>query len=944
MKLTRYITIYCLILAISLLTHTVRSQEAETKSGTVIRPADRMPAMFPNPSKQSPTLTDPTAGTYLVVTHPDWLEPLQPLLRWKRQQGYRVELLCTTTNLRDSIRAKLIERYESATAILPAQRYVLLVGDVNRIQAFVGKYTPSGLTNRVTDLYYGEYTGDYLPECYVGRLSVADSAELAAVVAKIVAYEQGQWATAARRLLFAAGRENRDPAPTTTNGQVNYLGERAAACLPETDTVCFRNPVSAEQTDSLLQALSQSNALVNYTAHCTASGWENPYITYNAIDTLGNPVPTLFVNNCCLSNAYDGTCFGERLLRRPSGGAVGVLGATNETLWNEDFYWAVGAKCPPTLLPEYDSLRPGAFDGIFCSDGADLSLGAMLQAGCQAVSMAGSPYDAYYWETYCLLGDPSMVPFLGRDDSLGWVLPDSLLAGSTQLHVVGSPFTRISATQDTLLLGTALSGADGTCLLTLGRALAEDSLTLTGTRPGAIPLVATLPVMSPSQGRLAATQYVLDDSVLIVTIKNVGLETVQQHYIHLSQDSNDRMSGATFDMVPPVAVASLASQADTVIVVALGRLVIGNEPLLSALLVTTDSLGVPYDTLRMIMPTADMRPKVVSIAVLDTSGTRVKKVLPNEHYLLESTISQPADSVVFRYLGVPEGSELSEVSEVSDSNLYFPFVVEEGTDHLHIELTAHKDRWQHDYEGWLVAGDTWERFETGDFGNLPWRHNSLYPWQIDSNMAHGGHYCVRSATIGDAQKSVLELDIETLADDSVSFWYRVSSEAHDWLYFFLDGRRVGYWSGNSGWQRYARLMSAGRHRLQWVYQKDASHTEREDCAYIDDLRLPLAVWRQPYGMSEQDTHTIAIHSLYEKGTIKVYPNPTLGSVTIELNSSPQARHIELFDTYGRRVDEIFIPPNCNLTQYFTTLLRCGVYSMVLHDTTGIHIQKLIVKK
>ena len=191
----------------TLLTLSVQGQETVTKSGTVVRPADRMPASFTKQTKSFPTLSDPTAGTYLVVTRPDLQEPLLPFIRWKKQQGYRVEVLCTTTNQRDSIRAQLTERYANATALLPAQRYVLIVGDVDRIQAFAGRHTPSGLTNRATDLYYGEYTGDYLPEAYVGRLSVSDSAELAAVVTKIITYEQGLWVTTAQQLMFAAGSE-----------------------------------------------------------------------------------------------------------------------------------------------------------------------------------------------------------------------------------------------------------------------------------------------------------------------------------------------------------------------------------------------------------------------------------------------------------------------------------------------------------------------------------------------------------------------------------------------------------------------------------------------------------------------------------------------------------------------------------------------------------------
>ena len=73
---------------------------------------------------------------------------------------------------------------------------------------------------------------------------------------------------------------------------------------------------------------------------------------------------------------------------------------------------------------------------------------------------------------------------MGMGDSLEWTLPDSLIAGSTQLDIVCTPYTRISATIDTLLLATAVSTADGIAHLSFNRSLAGDSLTLTATRCG----------------------------------------------------------------------------------------------------------------------------------------------------------------------------------------------------------------------------------------------------------------------------------------------------------------------------------------------------------------------------------------------------------------------------------------------------------------------------
>ena len=107
----------------------------------------------------------------------------------------------------------------------------------------------------------------------------------------------------------------------------------------------------------------------------------------------------------------------------------------------------------------------------------------MLYNGSKAVSLVGSVFDAYYWEAYCLLGDPSMVPILGPQDSL-WVHVDSLpLMGDSRLQVTTLPWARVSVTSDSLLLGTALADSLGRAEIALWEALSADSLTLTVVRP-----------------------------------------------------------------------------------------------------------------------------------------------------------------------------------------------------------------------------------------------------------------------------------------------------------------------------------------------------------------------------------------------------------------------------------------------------------------------------
>ena len=955
---------------------TAAGQESVTKSGTQVTPADRLRATPLLLQKSAASLPDPTAGTYLVVTREDLLVPLEPLLEWKRQQGFRVETLIMTSRESDSIREALQARFDSATTFCPAQKYVLLVRDIDRLRSCQGRYTPGGLENSITDLYYGEYTGDYIPEAMVGRLSVADSAELVAVVKKTIAYEQGRWA-AAERMLLTAGKETRANAPTTTNGQVRYLSELVAAYRPRLDTVCFYNPTSEYQLDTIVRALDHPNALINYTAHCTRQGWSNPPVGYTTVDTLQGAVPTVWVNNCCLSNSFGTTCFGERLLRNAERGAVAVIGATNETLWNEDYYWAVGAKYPPTENPIYSGDRPGAFDRVLIG-GADsvntmftkssgtvavpgrydadaVALGALNYAGCSAVTLVGSPYDAFYWETYCLLGDPSLSLMLGNADTLTLALAqnlgmdtarddgscDSLMAGMTSVAIVGSPWSRISATQKGVLLGTVLTDSSGHGTLLFNQGLTGDSLTLTATRPESIFKQLTIPIVQPFEGRLAVTNAAVnpEGSALNLWLKNVGMTSASNHRLVLRQTAEDTALGIAIGADSLTATIGLMESGEELLLTcSLREYTVGQLPLLLGKMALYDSLE-EYATMPLALAMEDLRPRLSAWLLTNEVNEPVRVIAANQTYTFGATLAHQADSA---RLWV---NDSLVAYNIHCDQLSGTFNTNNDTERLRVELLVNKDRWNERYSGWLLAHNNMEDFESGDWSNYPWQCNNLNPWQIDSSTAAHGHFCVRSAAIGHSQRSTMTLEIETLVEDSVVFYYYVSSEGSDWLYFFVDGRRRGYWSGYSGWQRYARFLPAGRHTLQWFYQKDASGSEREDCARIDDIRLPLAVWGNPYGHSVKDSVDVGIsHFVGNCNGFDLWPNPAREGVTITHESRPYRRVLKVYDAYGCMVDEIKIADNCETTQYLTQQLRFGIYTLVLHDKTGRLVRKLIVTK
>ena len=360
----------------------------------------------------------------LIVSRPEFREGLQPFVTWKRQEGFEVGELYVDTHKRDSVKARLSEWYAGIPAC--GKPSILIVGDAAQIQAFIGQTNVNGETH-ITDLYYGDFTGDYLPEAMVGRWPVNDTAELHTVVAKTLRYEQftDMDASQLRRLLAVAGSENTTPAPVTTNGQVRYVSREAKLAHSEMDTLCYRNPASADQLENIKADVGQGLGLLNYTAHCTVGGWTSPALSATGVEQAGASQPTVFVNNCCKSNDFGGTGFGEQLLRMPMGGAVGVIGATNSTLWNEDYYWAVGPKYPLSLEPSYSDNARGAFDALTGHRRTAATLGELLTAGNLAVTAFGTSYDRLYWEIYCLLGDPTLRPWIGVPSLSYLLLPTS---------------------------------------------------------------------------------------------------------------------------------------------------------------------------------------------------------------------------------------------------------------------------------------------------------------------------------------------------------------------------------------------------------------------------------------------------------------------------------------------------------------------------------------
>lgn len=440
--------------------------------------------------------------SYVIVSPQKYRNGLQPLTSWKRQEGYIVDEHYCDGETKDQIRDYLKQRFDSADADNPAPLHILLVGDVSDVPIWIGERRVSGLEVHRTDLPYAEYTGDGIPDALIGRLSVSDTVELRHAVEKTVAYERGLFRDSShlQRCLLVAGRELTAPAPTATNGQVNYLKSRLTALDPTIDTLCYYNPSSDSLADEIKGRFTEGIGLVSYTSHCQSFGWTHPDINNDFADTLPHEGQTfLAVNNCCRSNNVSGNCFGEHLIRVENGGAIGAIGASNETLWDEDYYWSVGGNAPLTLMPQYDSTLPGAYDRLpqvspLPDSAMVITQGQLVVAGNWAVMSTGSPYSLFYWEIYSLIGDPSLMPYIGIPSRMPLDF-DSIAMGDTVIAVHTLPYARVAATWNDSLFGICTGDSSGEATMRLLKPF-HGNIRLTATAPRHTP-IQKMVVMRP---------------------------------------------------------------------------------------------------------------------------------------------------------------------------------------------------------------------------------------------------------------------------------------------------------------------------------------------------------------------------------------------------------------------------------------------------------------
>jgi len=388
---------------------------------------------------------------------------LLPFIQWKTQKGYEVITAYIDVIGSDtfSVRDYLEDLYNAPGS--PKPSFVLFVGDAQQIEP----YNSGPPFYHYTDLRLCEFTGDDLPEIYYGRFSAQNMTQLQPQIDKTLEYERYEMPDPSylAEVTMIAGVDDWF-AETYGNGQINYgtnLYFNASHGI-YSHTWLYPESSTPGTTEAIIQTVNDGIGFINYTAHCDHDGFYDPSFTVSDISGLTNAHKYLLgIGNCCLSNTfgpdYSTPCFGEAWLQAPDGGGVGYIGGSDGTAWDEDYWWGVGYGPVIAEGATYEQTGLGAYDGIFHDHGEPVSEhyvanDAIIYCGNLAVTESGSDLATYYWEIYHLMGDPSVMTYMGVPVENSVSHPDTVLFADSIVTVLADPASYVG-----ISMGGALHGA-----------------------------------------------------------------------------------------------------------------------------------------------------------------------------------------------------------------------------------------------------------------------------------------------------------------------------------------------------------------------------------------------------------------------------------------------------------------------------------------------------
>lgn len=854
--------------------------------------------------------TDETGCEYLIITPTgsEFLQWADSVREFRSKQGILTNIV--TLNEIGGNTATVIEDYinnaYNTWDIAPAA--CLLLGDYG---TDASNSITSPLYNNycVSDNIYADVNDNNLPDIIFARIAAQDEIHLQVMVTKFLNYEKAppiiqdfynhpitslgweteSWFQICSEVIGGYWQEVQGKTPVRINEiysgtpgtvwstalntatVVDYFGPNGLGYIPAQPSEL--GGWTGGTADMITTAVNNGAFMIQHRDHGIEEGWLEPLFSILNINALINTDLTFVWSVNSLTGKFNSSneVFAEKFYRYThkdeNSGCFGINAASEVTysFVSDVYVWGAYDNMWPDFMPDYGSTPEprGVLPAFACA------------AGKYFLQQSGWPSNTENKETtYHLFhhhGDAFTTVYS--------VVPMYLTVSHSSFLYMGETTFEVTADNDALI-GLSVNG----------------ELIGTGTGTGS-PVTITIPVQAPPDQVLVTVTkqnyyryegyvdvlpstgpYVVQNSVSLndgsgngngimetsesilasITMENVGVEdatnvmvtiTSTDPFITLTDNTEnygtiaagstavvpDGFSWETADDIPDMHnVYFELTATDGIQTWPSDFSVTGHAPLLeTGTMLTDDYIGNanarldPGETAYLIIPTYNNGSYNAANTTGSLSCSSTYITLNNSTYNFNDIGAGLMEEAMFNVTvaaNAPAGTYVD-----------FLYVVTSGA-YNHQEIYA------------TILSMVVEDWESGDMSQFPWTTGGSSDWSLTSANPYEGSFCIKSGALDNDQSNYLSVPFEVLGEDSLSFWYKVSSEiGYDFLKFYIDDIEMSSWSGEADWDRASYLIAVGTHTFKWEYSKDETLSGGDDCCWLDFIVFPVAVFEASFG-------------------------------------------------------------------------------------------------